>query len=61
MGLRRRKILGFPARRGCGIIQKRGWQTIAAKTVTYDFERLMTGAAKVKTSDFAGAMVGPMG
>src|ERR671912_32675 len=26
---------------------------IAAKTVTYDFERLMTGAKKVKTSEFA--------
>src|SRR5215203_667233 len=30
---------------------------IAAKTVTYDFERLMTGAKKVKTSEFASEMI----
>ncbi len=35
--------------------------TIAAKTVTYDFERLMTGAKKVKTSEFATEMIKHMG
>src|SRR5687768_544108 len=30
---------------------------IAAKTVTYDFERLMEGARKVKCSEFAGEMI----
>src|SRR3954466_4584459 len=30
---------------------------IAAKTVTYDFERLMPGAKKVKTSEFANEMI----
>src|SRR6188472_3237294 len=30
---------------------------IAAKTVTYDFERLMTGAKKVKCSEFASEMI----
>jgi isocitrate dehydrogenase len=30
---------------------------IAAKTVTYDFERLMTGAKKVKCSEFANEMI----
>jgi isocitrate dehydrogenase len=34
---------------------------IAAKTVTYDFERLMTGAKKVKTSQFADEMIKHMG
>ncbi|HEV2295306.1 MAG TPA: isocitrate dehydrogenase (NADP(+)) [Tepidisphaeraceae bacterium] len=35
--------------------------TIAAKTVTYDFERLMSGAKKVKTSEFASEMIRHMG
>jgi len=29
-------------------------RTIMQKKVTYDFERLMEGATKVKTSEFAG-------
>jgi isocitrate dehydrogenase len=33
---------------------------IAAKTVTYDFERLMEGATKVKTSEFGDAVVSHM-
>jgi isocitrate dehydrogenase len=33
-------------------------RTIAAKTVTYDFARLMEGATKVKCSEFATAMIG---
>jgi len=32
-------------------------KTIAQKRVTYDFERLMTGATLLKTSEFAKAMV----
>ena len=32
-------------------------KTIAQKRVTYDFERLMTGATLLKTSEFASAMV----
>ena len=32
-------------------------KTIAQKRVTYDLERLMTGATKVKTSEFARAIV----
>jgi isocitrate dehydrogenase len=36
-------------------------KAIAAKTVTYDFERLMTGATKVKTSEFASEMIRHMG
>ena len=30
---------------------------VAAKTVTYDFERLMDGATKVKCSEFGDAMI----
>jgi isocitrate dehydrogenase len=32
-------------------------RTIQQKTVTYDFERLMEGATKVKTSEFAGNII----
>ncbi len=35
-------------------------KAIAAKRVTYDFHRLMEGATKLKTSEFAGEMVGGM-
>ena len=35
-------------------------KTIANKTVTYDFARLMEGAKEVKTSDFASAMISNM-
>jgi isocitrate dehydrogenase len=35
-------------------------KTIAQKRVTYDFERLMTGATLLKTSEFAKAMVDNM-
>jgi len=34
---------------------------IAAKTVTYDFARLMEGAKKIKCSEFATEMIGHMG
>ena len=30
---------------------------VGDKVVTYDFERLMEGATKVKTSEFADAMI----
>ncbi len=36
-------------------------RTIEQKKVTYDFERLMEGATKVKTSEFAGAIIENMG
>jgi isocitrate dehydrogenase len=35
-------------------------RTIEQKKVTYDFERLMEGATKVKTSEFASCMIGNM-
>ncbi|MEO6067725.1 MAG: NADP-dependent isocitrate dehydrogenase [Gemmatimonadota bacterium] len=35
-------------------------KTIAQKTVTYDFARLMEGAKEVKCSEFASAMIGNM-
>jgi isocitrate dehydrogenase len=35
-------------------------RTIQQKTVTYDFHRLMEGATKVKTSEFADRMIGNM-
>jgi isocitrate dehydrogenase len=36
-------------------------RTIEQKKVTYDFERLMEGSTKVKTSEFASAMIENMG
>jgi isocitrate dehydrogenase len=36
-------------------------RTIEQKKVTYDFERLMDGATKVKTSEFAGQIIENMG
>ena len=36
-------------------------KTIQQKYVTYDFERQMQGATKVKTSDFATRMIENMG
>ncbi|MCK6544209.1 isocitrate/isopropylmalate family dehydrogenase, partial [bacterium] len=35
-------------------------KTIAAKTVTYDFARLMDGAKELKSSEFAKAMIANM-
>ncbi len=35
--------------------------TILQKKVTYDFERLMEGAKKVKTSEFADCIIENMG
>jgi isocitrate dehydrogenase len=54
---------------GVMMLEYMGWQeaadlivkglerAIGAKTVTYDFERLMQGAKKVKTSEFASEMI----
>src|SRR6266480_7989289 len=39
------------------LIEQSMERTIEQKRVTYDFERLMPGATKVKTSEFAGAMI----
>ena len=36
-------------------------RTIEQKKVTYDFERLMEGATKVKTSEFANYIIENMG
>ena len=58
---------------GVMMLEYLGWQeaadlilkglekAIGARTVTYDFERLMDGAKKVKTSEFAGEMIKHMG
>jgi len=58
---------------GVMMLQHLGWQeaadlivesletTIAAKTVTYDFARMMEGAREVKTSEFGDAMIRNMG
>ena len=35
-------------------------KTILQKKVTYDFERLMEGATKVKTSEFGDYIIGNM-
>jgi isocitrate dehydrogenase len=40
-----------------GLIERSMERTIEQKKVTYDFERLMEGATKVKTSEFAGYMI----
>jgi isocitrate dehydrogenase len=39
------------------LIEKSLTRTIAEKTVTYDFARLMQGATKVSTSEFASRIV----
>jgi isocitrate dehydrogenase len=39
------------------LIEQSMERTIEQKKVTYDFERLMEGATKVKTSEFASAMI----
>jgi isocitrate dehydrogenase len=43
------------------LIEQSMERTIDQKKVTYDFERLMPGATKVKTSEFASAMIENMG
>lgn len=39
------------------LIEKALEKTIAHKRVTYDFHRLMEGATKLKTSEFATAII----
>src|SRR5437667_5708437 len=43
------------------LIEKSMERTIEQKKVTYDFERMMEGATKVKTSEFASYMIENMG
>jgi len=43
-----------------GLIESSMEKTIQQKYVTYDFERQMQGATKVKTSEFATHMIGNM-
>jgi isocitrate dehydrogenase len=43
-----------------GIIERAMTETIRQKKVTYDLHRLMEGATKLKTSEFAKALVGNM-
>jgi isocitrate dehydrogenase len=43
------------------LIERSMERTIEQKRVTYDFERLMEGATKVKTSEFADYMIENMG
>ena len=39
------------------LIEKGVKKSIVDKTVTYDFERLMEGATKLKCSEFADAII----
>jgi isocitrate dehydrogenase len=39
------------------LIEQSMERTIEQKKVTYDFERMLEGATKVKTSEFATAMI----
>jgi isocitrate dehydrogenase len=43
------------------LIEQSVERTIEQKKVTYDFERLMPGSTKVKTSEFAGHIIENMG
>jgi len=43
------------------LIEQSMERTIEQKVVTYDFERLMPGSKKVKTSEFAGQIIENMG
>ena len=47
--------------KACDMIQDSIAKTIQQKKVTYDLERLMTGATKLKTSEFADAIIENMG
>ena len=49
------EFLGWPE--AARLIEHGLERTIQQKKVTYDFERLMEGATKVKTSEFAGFMI----
>ncbi|OPZ80215.1 MAG: Isocitrate dehydrogenase (NADP) [bacterium ADurb.Bin425] len=47
--------------KACDLIHESMAKTIQQKKVTYDLERLMTGATKLKTSEFADAIIENMG
>jgi isocitrate dehydrogenase len=53
------RYLGWPE--AADLIIRSLERTIAQKRVTYDFERLMSGATLLSTSEFGAAMVGNMG
>jgi isocitrate dehydrogenase len=53
------RFLGW--KEAADLIEQSLERTIEQKKVTYDFERLMEGARKVKTSEFASAMIENMG
>ena len=42
------------------LVEKAIQRTIQQKKVTYDLARLMEGATKLKTSEFADALIGNM-
>ena len=50
-------ILGVASLVGMAAIIKGMENAISAKTVTYDFHRLMDGAVKLKTSEFGDAVI----
>ena len=52
------ELLGWPE--AARLIEGSLEATIRQKKVTYDFERQMEGATKVKTSEFASHMIGNM-
>lgn len=41
----------------CNLIHESMAKTIQQKKVTYDFERMMKGATKLKTSEFGDALI----
>jgi isocitrate dehydrogenase len=53
------RFLGW--KEAADLIEKSMERTIEQKKVTYDFERMMEGATKVKTSEFASYMIENMG
>jgi len=51
-------LMGWP--QGPLLVENSMERTIEEKRVTYDFERLMEGATKLRTSEFASAIIGNM-
>jgi isocitrate dehydrogenase len=49
------RLLGW--NEAADLIERGLERTIEQKKVTYDFERLMEGATKVKTSEFANCII----
>ena len=49
--------IGTVAQEAARLIESSIEKTIQQKQVTYDFERQMVGATKVKTSEFATRMI----